>query len=76
MEKEIKKQEKIIKCECPEVGAVPPDSEHLYSDEEKTGMNHEAEKCQGTNNIKLYQRGKHQFLLCSCCYLSSDTVVE
>ena len=30
----------LIKCECPEEGAVPLEREHKYSKEEKSGMNH------------------------------------
>ena len=44
---------KKIKCECPEKGIVLPEREFMYSDEEKSGMNHEPGKCLGTNEIKV-----------------------
>lgn len=61
-----------IKCQCPIKAEVSIGRECLYSDEEKTGMNHEPNKCLGTNDIKKYRRGKLELYLCSCCFLSGD----
>src|SRR3990167_4274456 len=60
------------KCECPENGVVGPNMERLYSDEEKSGMNHEPGECIGTNNLCLYERDGKKMFLCSCCHLSGD----
>lgn len=64
-----------LKCECPEEGFVPVGNEHQYLPEEKSGMNHEAGKCKGTNDIKLYKRGDEELHLCSCCWLLGDIEV-
>lgn len=67
--------ENQIHCQCPEKSEVPPEREHLYSEEEKIGMNHEPNKCKGTNEIKQYKRGDKEIYLCSCCNLSSDVIL-
>ena len=66
----------LIKCECPEEGAVPLEREHKYSKEEKSGMNHKPNKCKGTNNIKKYRRGDKELYLCSCCNLFEDIEIR
>jgi len=71
MKKDIKKENQIH-CQCPTEGNVNPEDECLYSEEEKTGMNHKAGKCKGTNKIKKYRRGDKELYLCSCCLLNGD----
>ena len=61
-----------IKCECDGKGFVTPEREYQYSEEEKSGMNHEPNECKGTNEIKLYQRGDKKLYLCSCCNVFGD----
>lgn len=65
-----------IKCQCPEKGVTPPERESMYAPEEKSGMNHEPNKCNGTNEIKLYERDGRKLYLCSCCYLSGDKEIN
>jgi hypothetical protein len=60
------------KCQCPETSKVSPEREHLYSEEEKSGMNHKPGECKGTNDIKKYRRGDKELYLCSCCVLFGD----
>ena len=71
----IIEKEKLIKCECPE-RANAVGAEHLYSEEEKSGMNHEPNQCLGTNNIRKFKRGSRELYLCSCCFLSGDEKIE
>ncbi len=59
-------------CECPQKGVVPREREFMYTEEEKSGMNHEPNKCNGTNEIKKYKRDDKELYLCSCCYLFGD----
>ena len=61
-----------IHCQCPEKGEVTPESECYYSEEEKSGMNHEPNECRGTNKIKKYKRRNKELYLCSCCNLRED----
>ena len=66
---------KKIRCECPETGATSPALEYLYSDEERPGMNHKPNECKGTYNIRKYKRGDKELYLCSCCWLTEDTLI-
>ena len=59
-------------CECPYKVRVEKWLETLYSEEEKSGMNHEPNKCKGTNNLKQYIRNGKRLWLCSCCCLFGD----
>ncbi len=63
---------KKIKCQCPETSFTPKEHEDMYSEEEKSGMNHEPGECTGTNDIKLYERNGKKLYLCSCCFLFGD----
>lgn len=65
-----------IKCQCPDEGIVPPEGESMYSEEEKTGMNHEPNKCKGTNDIQLYKRKGKTLYLCSCCCTFNDKLLK
>ncbi len=65
-----------MKCECPERANVSPEDECLYSDEEKSGMNHEQGECKGTNDIKQYIRNGKKLWLCSCCNFMGDKEVK
>ena len=67
---------KKLKCQCPVKSYTSPEREHEYLPEEKSGMNHEPNKCKGTNNIQLYERDGKKLYLCSCCYLSDDKLVK
>ena len=73
--KYIEKIDKI-KCQCPEVGSVRLEEEYWYSKDEKSGMNHKAGECKGTNEIRLYIRGGKRLYLCSCCVLFGDRPVS
>ena len=64
------------KCECPKTGSVEKYNEYMYSEEEKSGMNHEPNECKGTNEVKQYERGSRKLWLCSCCYLFGDLPVK
>lgn len=66
------KQSTNITCECPSVSFMPSEYEVLYSKEEKEGINHEPNKCKGTNEIKPYKRGTKILYLCSCCNVFGD----
>ena len=63
-----------MKCECPNKGIVEKSDEHLYSEEEKSGMNHKKGECKGTNEIKQYIRNGKKLWLCSCCTLGDIEV--
>mgnify|MGYP001587406960 CR=1 FL=1 len=65
-----------LKCQCDSLAQVEQEREHLYSDEEKSGMNHKPNKCKGTNNIKKYRRGDKELYLCSCCDLFEDIKIS
>jgi len=65
-------KEETIKCECPEKGITPIEREGMYSEEEKSGMNHEPNECLGTNEIKKWERSGKVINLCSCCNLPGD----
>ena len=67
---------KPTKCECPEKSKVSPNKEYMYSAEEKSGMNHEPNKCKGTNKIKTYLRDGKKLKLCSCCNVFGDKKIE
>ena len=77
--KKMKKQPKReikAKCQCPELAKVLPEKEHLYSEKEKSGMNHKPNECKGTNELKLYRRGDGTTLwLCSCCTSFGDVII-
>lgn len=64
------------KCQCDEVGKVSKEREYMYSEEEKSGMNHDKGKCKGTNKIKKYKRGEKILWLCSCCNLFGDIEID
>ena len=66
----------VRRCECPTKGFVYPSDESMYSEEERSGMNHKPNECQGTNEVKLYKRGDRKLWLCSCCYLGGDEEVN
>lgn len=63
------------KCECPTLSSVRPGMQWMYSEEEKSGMDHEPNECQGTNKVKLYRRDKKELWLCSCCSMVNDEEV-
>lgn len=65
-------KKKIQKCECDEMSIIPPDMEHLYSEEEKPGMNHKPNKCKGTYKLKRFRRNDKIIFLCSCCCMFGD----
>ncbi len=67
---------KKIKCECPFESNVPIEAQMLYSEEEKSGMIHEPNKCNGTNKIRRYRRGEEELYLCSCCNLPGDEPIK
>ena len=71
----MEKQNGKRRCECPTKGDVSISRQHLYSEEEKSGMNHEPNKCPCTNDLKLYERHGKRIMLCSCCHLSIDKEV-
>lgn len=73
-EKQIKKQ--IKKCQCSINSYTPPEREYQYSEAEKIGMNHKANKCKGINDIKLYERNGKKIYLCSCCFFSNDKLIK
>lgn len=62
------------KCQCPEF-ADATSNEWMYSEEEKSGMNHQPNKCKGTNEIKKWLRDGKELYLCSCCNLFGDELV-
>jgi hypothetical protein len=65
-----------MRCQCPDVGAVPQNREYLYDKEERAGMNHKPNECNGTHNIKVYVRDGNDILtLCSCCHIKGRDVV-
>lgn len=64
------------KCQCPIEGNVPLNHQYMYSEAEKSGMDHKPGKCKGTNDIKLYKRGTKKLYLCSCCRLIGDVEVK
>ncbi|KKN18189.1 hypothetical protein LCGC14_0958250 [marine sediment metagenome] len=61
-----------IKCQCDDTGFVPEERQCMYSAEEKIGMNHEPNKCEGWYKIKKYQRGEEVLYLCSSCHILGD----
>lgn len=61
-----------MKCECPKRGNPKAEMEWMYSEEEKSGMNHKPGKCNGTNDIKQYSRNGKKLWLCSCCTMPGD----
>ena len=71
-----KTKDKKLRCECPTKGYVPSERKFMYSNEEKSGMNHEPNKCEGINNIKKYRRGDKKLYLCSCCFLFTDVEIN
>lgn len=64
------------KCECDNVGIQSwPDK--WYDDElELPYVNHAPHQCRCTNNLRLFERDGKQLLLCSCCFLSTDKLVQ
>ena len=72
----ITEVKKMKKCECPNKVYVPPEKEYMYSQEEKSGMNHEPNQCEGTNEIKTYIRNGKKLNLCSCCTMIRDKELE
>ncbi len=69
-------KKEIIKCECPYKSVVLPAEERFYSEKEKSGMNHEPNKCKGTNDIKKYRRNDKELYLCSCCVDFGDVEIK
>ena len=69
--------EKMSRCECPYNEVISKEREHLYSDEEKVnGLNHKANECKCTNNLKQYIRCGKIIWLCSKCHMFGDKEVE
>ena len=62
----------MVKCECNRTGNVSPERESMYSNKEKSGMNHKPGECKGTNEVKLYLRRGKKIWLCSCCSMPGD----
>lgn len=65
-----------IKCECPGTSFVRSLFMGMYSEEEKSGMNHSPNECEGTNEIKAYKRNNKILYLCSCCNLYEDKELD
>ena len=65
----------MIRCKCPleGTGAAPISQ---YSPEEYAGRIHLPGKCAGTYRLRRFQRGKTALVLCSCCHLPSDVLLE
>ena len=59
-------------CECPDTGAVQPEWEEAYGDEERAGMHHAPGKCRGTFDLRQYRRQGKPLWLCSCCHRFGD----
>lgn len=64
------------KCQCPETGEVSPERESMYSEAEKSGMNHKPYECKGTNEVKQYERQEKKLWLCSCCNMPGDKEIK
>ena len=75
----MKKEKRVINklyCQCPKKSIVLLEEEHLFSEEEKSGMNHEPNECKGTNKIIKYRRGNKELYLCSCCKMPGDIILS
>jgi hypothetical protein len=65
------------KCECPETGRLRPEIADLYLvDAELPYVKHEPHRCECTNDLATYRRGDKILLLCSCCWMPSDTRLD
>lgn len=65
------------RCECPYDEVISKDRECLYSDEEKkNGLNHKANECKCTNDLKQYIRHGKAIWLCSKCHTFGDEEVK
>ena len=70
------KMNKKNKCECPKKENIFPSSLSQYSEKElEGGINHEPNKCEGTNKVRQYSRGGKKMWLCSRCCLLGDVEI-
>ena len=64
------------KCECPERGTLKPEIAWMYEPQELKAANHEPYECPGDYLLASYSREGKEIILCSCCCLSGDTLIE
>ena len=65
-----------MKCECDTIGVLKSSMESLYDKEKELPfVKHEPNKCKCVNDLKQYIRNGKKVWLCSCCGLSSDTLI-
>ncbi len=65
------------RCECQETGVLKPGMATFYdADTERPYVNHAPGECRCVNELKRYRRKDgSEAWLCSCCNMSSDTLL-